>query len=303
MRARFHILSVAACCVGGIAAAPTAFAADASAISTCTLTTAYMTADNDIRLDNDHRPKGIAVPLPAAVAAAIKTSAETLVGKLDPGSTDGMKCADIIGDTYRVSLLEKREFYVAYFHIPAGIEYFSLVLFDRSSGAVTRQPAMIGAKWTEGFGTSDPFTRQPFVSSADLLQNGHRQIVFEERVHNGTVYNGVVYHYFEVGNDLELTRILAHEASVDIFDHLYTRELTRLAPNRLRLDTFSTSNIDGGGARPAGYAILERDGVGLPFKVVESHPVDKDMIQGLITFSGEPGGDDAFLRDGFTGYY
>jgi len=54
------------------------------------------------------------------------------------------------------------------------------------------------------------------------------------------MYNAVVYHYFDVGPNLELTRVLARETRVvalEPSEGLFVRELTQLTPRRLRMET------------------------------------------------------------------
>lgn len=296
------ILLLAAMLWSGLFAGTTsAFALDRPSVSGCASPRAFATADNDIRLDGDTRPPGTAIPLPPRVAEIIKISAAQLLAKLPAELASGLSCDLIFSQgVYRVSVSGGRELFVADINLITSGSFFCLILYDPATGAVTQSPPMIGSKWPQLFGASDPLTKKPFVSSRGFAGN---QIIFEERTHNGTVYNGVIYHYYEVGPRLELTRILALKASADFFDKLHIRELTQLTPTRFRLETFSVSDIRGANKQSLGYVVLERNGIGLALHVAERHPVDPRSANLLVTFNGESNTDDDFLRDGYTFYY
>ncbi len=186
------------------------------------------------------------------------------------------------------------------------MSYFYLVLYDPATGAVTQNPPRIWAKWRQSFGAKDPLLKRPFISSADLFENHHQQIVFEEYVHNGNMYNGVVYHYFDVGPNLALTRVLARETRLLAFnphDELIVRGLTQLSATRLRLDTFATWSRKSVPRKPLGYVILESPGPGTPFHVAQRHPEDAKTFDCLVTCMDASPGDDVFLREGNTFYY
>ena len=186
--------------------------------------------------------------------------------------------------------------------------FYFLYLYDPATGRVTAKPPALYGKWAR---RRDPLLVKPYVSVADLRGDGHRQIVFEERVHNGTVYNGAVYSYFDIGPELELTRVLALETRVEdavkpansIF-----RRLTRISSKRQRLDVYYGS-ADGPRLN-VGRAILESAGPGQPFHVVDRIPAAEPVLKSLlwtsnqempVTVSEEE--DDKFLRNGYTLYY
>jgi hypothetical protein len=300
---RTLFLALAACCLVCIGGPDSGYAAAAATLS-CHPTTAFATSDNDIRLEEaDARPKGAAIQMPLAVAEAIRKQANDLVRKIPSDMTEGRKCSEYFGDTYKISLPGMPDLFVGNISMGLEIDYFVLVLHDPASGAISQHPLNIFAKWTQLFGASDELITKPFVSSADLLQDGHRQIVFEERVHNGNVYSGVIYHYFKIGPTLDLARILAHEANVIYFDHTFVREMTRPTPNRVRLDTFSTSRAGGGTTGSLGYVILEKKDPDTVFKVAEHHPAKNAAMENnrvLVTFGNGQTNDNGFLRDGYT---
>ena len=244
--------------------------------------------------------------MPAPVRDQLRVAALRLLSRVGPDLVDGRRCADLFHPVYRVSGFGRRDLFVSEIDIGNGGSFFYLVLHDLVSGAATEDPPWVGAKWPQIFGAGDPLVTRPFVSSADLFLNGHRQIVFEERVHNGTMYNGVIYHYFDIGPQLELTRVLAREtrmAALDQKDGLYVRELTQLSPTRLRLDTFSVGGNRAARRQALGFVILESPGPGIAFRVVERHPVGVGAQVGLVSFGQAPEDEDRFLREGYRFYY
>jgi hypothetical protein len=267
---------------------------------------ALVTADNDMRLHGDRRPPGKPVPIPPVVLQRLRGAAKSLIAKVPPGTTAGLGCNDLFPDTYRIELADQRELYVAEINVGLGISYFYLVVHDPRTGAATRNPARIGAKSPQSFGATDPLVKTPFVSSADLFQNHHPQIVFEERVHNGDMYNAVIYHYFDVGPDLALTQVLARETRLLALQPegaVFVRQLTPLIPERLRLDTYELPRLHSAQRNEMGYVIVESAGPGIPFRILERHPKDPKKFNCLITCQMEPPADNVFLRTGQTFYY
>lgn len=233
-------------------------------------------------------------------------AASHLIAQVRPGTSDGVTCKDLFPDIYRVSVSELRQLFIAEIYVGRGVSFFYLILYDPSTGAVTQDPPRIGAKWPQSFGAKDPLVKRPFVSFADLFQNNRSQIVFEERVHNGTAYNAVIYHYFDVGPNLALTRVLARETRVMASDpgkEIFDRELTQLSPTRLRLDTFAVSSDNSAQREELGYVILESPGPGAPFHVTRRYPKDQNPENRLVTNMNESRGDDVFLREGDPFYY
>lgn len=261
---------------------------------------AFVTADNDIRLANDDRPAGKPVPMPAAVADKIHAAAKRLSRRVSAEVKEGLTCGELFPATYRISLSGQRELYVSEISIYAYLNYFYLILYDPATGAVTQHPVAIDTHWTKSFGAKDELVKRPFVSSADLYENHHSQIVFEVRVHNGNMYNAVVYLYFAVGPDLSLRQVLARETRLiwNDGDHLIVRELTALSPSRLRLDNFNVARDGSPQRTELGYVILESRRPEQPFHVVRRHPVDRAKFDCLVTCMDEAPGDDVFLRQG-----
>jgi hypothetical protein len=264
------------------------------------------TDDNDIRLDDDRRPPGKPISLPEAVADRVRAAAAKMLARTLPELAEGLTCAMLLRPVYHVSGFGRANLFVAEADIPTAGGFFFVILHDPATGATTQDPPWIGSKWPQVFGTRDPLVRIPLVSSDDLFQNGRRQVVFEERVHNGTLYNGVIYHYFDVGAHMELIRVLARETRVLEplrAESLYLRELAPMAADRMRLDMYETPIKQDGNRQQMGYSVLDRAGPGAPFHVTERHPLLGVDPHELVTFCETSGGDDTFLRKGCDFYY
>ena len=267
---------------------------------------ALVTADNDIRLEGDDRPSGKPVAIPAAVADQLRAAARGLLARAGRERTEGLTCRDLFPGTYRISEPGHHQLFVARIYVEYAWGFYHLILYDPATGAVTEHPPRIWASWTDEFGAKDELIRPPFVSASDLFQDHHPQVVFEERAHNGNMWNAVIYHYFAVRPNLTLTRVLAREArslGISRRDGLFVRELTQLSPSRLRLDTLNVSGPRSSKRTELGYVLLESPGPDRPFRVVERHPKDPQKFDCLVTCMGDPPSDDVFLREGNTFYY
>jgi hypothetical protein len=202
-----------------------------------------------------------------------------------PGLLAGLSCKWLLWPVYRVTGFGPLELFVGEVKISVGPDFFFLILFDPVSNRVTREPARIEARWPQGFGAEDRLVKLPLVSSGRLLDSGKRQVVFEERVHNGTVYNAVVYHYFDIGADLKLTQVLAVEArTLDPFlRKVYLRQLSQVGPDELREDLFAVPIGGRGPRRRLGYSLLETKGPGAPFRLKKQRPAREEDRSRLLT--------------------
>lgn len=261
-----------------------------------------------MRLDEDRRPPGRKAPIPTAVLRLIQTlGAEALRHVEAPEPYPG-ECEDLYGKIFEISAAHDLRLYAFEVSPVSPIKLLFLILYDPKTGAMTNDPPKIDLKSTEMFGWKDPLLHPPLISFADLLQNGRRQIIVEERVHNGTMYNAVVYNYFEIGKDLSLTRILAFEQktyAIGAQEGLIVRSLQRTGPNQLRLTSTLGPQAAPRRRQELGYVILESSGPSVPFQVKERYPRSKDSDAILVTYSAELGhvNDDEFLREGYTFHY
>jgi hypothetical protein len=260
---------------------------------------ALVTDDNDIRIDGDTRLPGKPTSIPPAVAKQLYAAATRYLAHRGPSLTNGLTCKDLFPHTYRILAPHGRELYVSDVDAADGLGFFYLTLYDPATGAVTQHPPGVSDRWTKNFGAKDPLLKAPYVSFADLRGDRQHQVVLQERVHNGNMYNAVIYHYFDIGPNLALTPVLARETRLCApeGDGLYVRHLTQLSPTRLRLDTFATTLRHPADLKELGYVILESPGPNAPFRVAERHPKDARTFDALVTAVDEPPDEDDFLRD------
>jgi hypothetical protein len=193
--------------------------------------TAVSTPDNDFSIEDEPKGKRVAVPDP--VAKVIHRFAETAFQEWmkegdtfekwqkefnRPVSADGL-----VGPIFCIMAPDERSLFVFRRDEPYGLSFYFFIMFDPRTGAVTEDPPSICGKWMDGFviGPSlieRPILRKPLVSFLDLDRDGKLELVVQEQVHNGTLYNAVVYHYFRVLPDLSLFRALALETRLRIPD-------------------------------------------------------------------------------------
>jgi hypothetical protein len=295
----FSVLIV--CCSLFVSSAPVRAADSAPPNPSLCSPKALVTADNDIRLDGDSRPPGKMAVIPLPVMDKLHDATRQFLANVSPGAADGLSCKELFPAVFMVAAPAHRELFIAEIHPGLGASLFFLILYEPVTREVTQDPPRVGAYWPQIFGANDPLVKKPLVSFADLFQNHSPQIVFEERVHNGNMYNAVIYHYFDVGPHLALTRVLARETRVlalDPSERMFNRELTQLSPTSLRLDTVAACGTDSSRREELGYVILESPGPGVPFHVTLRHPKEPDLEAGLVTNMDESPGDDIFLREG-----
>ena len=206
-------------------------------------------------------------------------------------------CALTFGKIFHVSGPAGLQLYVVprYFAVMNEVDYF--VMYDPHTGAVTGMPPLISTRWYGDLGKYN-FLTAPIVR----LQHAHGGLppllIVEEQLHGGTVYNAIIYHYFEIGSDMSLTQILAVEARADFQSNneAYTvRNATFLGANRVRLDISSRSTRKFG---PRGSVLLERAHNGQPFHVVRRIPAGGGDEGWLVTYCESAKSDDDFLRVG-----
>jgi hypothetical protein len=267
---------------------------------------AVQTTDNDIRLEDDRRSKPRPAEIPGPVARRILDHVSAAAkNQFTPKEWThaGQKCGDIFSPVFRLVAPAGLQLYVAprFFPLENSVDYF--FMYDPRTGAVTNSPPLIFTKWWQATTRKDPLKKYPIVQIRPARDRLPPLLIVEERTHNGNVYDAAVYRYFEIGNDMSLKQVLAvEERAVQLSDrHEYTiRKAIFLAPNRVRLDV-SSGRSARNGAR--GTVLLERRGMGEPFRVVRRVPARGSDAQGLVTYCDSSKSDDDFLLHGCDFYY
>lgn len=265
---------------------------------------ASQTADNDIRLEEDRRPKARAATIPEPVARRILDHVSAVAKKqftVNEWTEAKQTCSDIFSPIFRLIGPAGLQLYVAprYFPLGNSVDYF--FMYDLRTGAVTKSPPLTFTKWWEATSASDPLKKYPIVRMVAARNGLPPILIVEERTHNGTVYDAAVYRYFEIGKDMSLRQVLSVEArAVLLSDEVTERVATFLTPNRVRLDV-STRSPRKWGAQ--GSVLLERIRVGEPFHVARRIPIQGSRGRGLVTYCDSAKSDEDFLRVGCDFYY
>lgn len=157
-------------------------------------------------------------------------------------------------------------------------------------------------KWTAGFQEEPELAIGALLKFASL--DGRSVFVVSEVVHNGTVYTGVVDHYYELGEGPTVSQVLAVESKV--FD---PRNSNRLLQRRLVIGKAGMSietalkNLSNKQVTVLGNVALKRQSSGA-YKVVRSGRAKPSHEYPLISIwcSSWDEADD-FLCKGYTVYY
>jgi len=270
--------------------------------------TGIVRPDNDFTADD--APEGDQVGVPTAVAEKIHALVRDLYRKIeaDHEAACHYGIQDLYGPIFRINAPKNRALYAFKRRYMLGIGFYDFILFDPSTGRVTPKPPSIYAKWMKAH--DDDLIVKPLVSFDDVDLDGKQEVVVEERVHNGTVYNAIVYHYFRVGQDASLNPILAVETNaIDLLKAqegwLLVREVRKLGPGQLKLETYSQLGDAASQRAKLGEVILTTAKAGQPFKVAERHAIDPRYEGALITVSSDESNPDEneFLLNGYTFYY
>lgn len=266
--------------------------------------TAVITRDNDFTIDQ--QPGGKAVPVPAPVTRKIDSLVDVVYAQFrcDPGEECYYPRSFFYGPVFRIAGPRNLELYVFRRIAPLGAEFFFFILFDPVTKKVTSDPPYIFAKWMGGVEGVE--LQKPLLSFDDVDGDGQTEIVIQEQVHNGTMYNAVVYHYYHVSADLVLHPILAVETRLlDLVTEeqggVITRTLQKLKKRQLRLDVFLDLPGPASNRRKLGEVVLRNSRPGAPFLIIERRVFDTKYAGMLVTASGE--NESTFLRDGYRFYY
>lgn len=260
---------------------------------------------NDLYLDDT--PNGQVSQLPAPVVsrirALVKTSMERWKGYGDPDFK--LTGADFLGPIQRFATPYRFHLYVFRLRQPFGKDYYYFYLYNSETNTVTKAPPSIYAKWMNMVEPS--VTENPIVSFRDLDGDGNKELVVQERVHNGTMYNAIVYHDFRVRPDLTLQRMLALESQlVDLYteneDGIIIRTTETISLNELRLIATLEGRSNTIRTERLGEAILRRAGPERPYEVV-SRRVFNEKYRELIVSAFGTNDDNQFLRAGYQFHY
>jgi len=176
---------------------------------------------------------------------------------------------------------------------------YHFIMFDPNSAAVTQEPFAVSGKWFNS-AKLQGLLLAPMIHFFDINQDGSVEVVIQQIVRNGTMYNAAIYHYFHIDENMSFIRLLALESRVvDLFSDekgMILRRVSRLKQNEIKISASLQIPQGAPSEEDIGYVKLVSKGNSSPFQVVKKH-VDLERYRGvLITASGRD--DDYFIREG-----
>jgi len=142
---------------------------------------------------------------------------------------------------------------------------------------------------------------RPFVHFFDVNLDGQTELVVQEIVRNGTMYDAAIYYYYHVTADMDLMPLLALEARVvDLYSDergLIVRTLDRLGSNQLQVNVALEDPAGTPHHRELGTVILKAKDSTSPFEVVQKSIRVSRYADCLLTASGIE--DRSFLKEGY----
>jgi len=184
---------------------------------------------------------------------------------------------------------------------PSEFEYHFL-MFDPETKAVTQKPFSIYGSRIQSFRNSGIFCK-PLIHFYDLNQDGAPEVAVEQVIHNGTMYNCAIHHYFHIDENMSFVRLLALESRVA---HLFSNEkgvivrrISRLKPGEVKISVNLQIPRGAPSEEELGHVILASKDNSSPFQVTRKSVASEQYRGVLITASGLNESD--FLRDGYNG--
>jgi len=265
------------------------------------------------------------VELPPAVASVIHTVAHesyaryvsdlAIACRTDACVSGPLPMRSLYGPIVRIPAPRGRFLYIYRQDGEVGYSWYVPILFDPKTHAATQVPPRIYGKWTDAFEELTPgkghLVRKPIVAFDDVDQDGAPELVIQERAHNGPAYDAALFHYFHVGDDLSLRRVLVVETrQIDALEEghgarrrspdLVTRTVEKTGRGTVRLHV-RLESPDGQRAREIGTLSLRSATPGTPFTIAERtvrlEEYEAVLVTGSIRPEGDPD-DNTFLGTG-----
>ncbi|TKG88129.1 hypothetical protein EYV94_27580 [Puteibacter caeruleilacunae] len=93
---------------------------------------------------------------------------------------------------------------------------YRLIAFDNKTKLYSKTTPIINGKWMEnneaGFNPKYKLLRKPLISFSDIDGDDRNEILMKERVHNGSIYNAVICHYYSIDNFMNLKELICIES-------------------------------------------------------------------------------------------
>jgi len=182
------------------------------------------------------------------------------------------------GQVYRYTLPnDKSRFLFVYAQKAGGEQLVEFWIYDSAKDQASATSVTQDTMWLElgiESGTTTNWLGDPYITFADIDQDGVQEVVSYEAAHAGPGDGQLYYHYYRVENDLTLKRVLTQPAEVVVFEPAryegwLRSRLVPLGNDRVRIEVF-TRRISPfeDGTLVATYT-CERRAPNLPFAAIE----------------------------------
>jgi len=267
---------------------------------------------NNNDLDPDSTPKGNTIRIPNRVSSKINT----LIKKnyyewrnacvLDEGE-ESEECnypiKSFYGNVIKLSTPIGLDLYVYEYRYMFGNNFYGFILYDPKTDHITSNPPEIYGKWMDGDWGGR--LQKPIVSFSNNIGDNSYKLVVQERVHNGTMYNAVMYRYYAIDDNLSLVLILNIETRLlDLYTEetggVIERNIKRTSPDELLLTAILKQK--GKHDEVVGEAILRQSGKYLPYKIVNKSVRNNKYDKLVVTAFGSKE-ENNILQYGYNFYY
>ena len=239
------------------------------------LTTAIARADNDYAFEEPYKTYGdIDVNLPISVRNKICEVTLREFFNNNYETIEPKKCSELFGPVFRIDVPHREYLHLYIYKLYTVMHYydFVLMLHDSRNDNITLSPARFSGKSMYGYWPTIPLQR-PYVKFEDINLDGNYEIVFKERIHNGTELNAIVHHFLHIDNDLSLVPIFRLEACshYSYLDgrqpgYLY-RTIEKLNPNQIQINVSASTGQQENKNKKIGYVVLGSKNSSSPFTV------------------------------------
>ncbi len=116
---------------------------------------------------------------------------------------------------FKVKYSAKVNIYILKLTMFNKIEY-TFLLYNQIGNHISSLIPFINGKWMdneeEGFYEDSKLISKPLIYFEDLTGDNCKEIIIKERVHNGTAYNAVIEHIFQLDSYMNLKKLLCVES-------------------------------------------------------------------------------------------
>lgn len=239
------------------------------------LTTAIARVDNDYAFEEPYKTNGsIDVNLPISVRNKICEVTLREFFRNFYETIEPKKYSELFGPIFRINVPHREYLHLYIYKLYTVMHYydFVLLLHDSRNNNVTLSPARFSGTFMYGRWPTIPLER-PYVKFEDINLDGNVEIVFKERIHNGTELNAIVHHFLHIDDDLSLVPIF-HMETCSYHSYLDGRQpgylyrtIEKLNPNQILINVSASTGPQGDKDPKIGSVILGSDSPSSPFTV------------------------------------